>query len=93
MMEFILEYGSVLVVLLVVIIGGVISWLLFRSSLKRRKLVNSGKVCLHCESTDVRSDFVGIVCNSCGQTTSQALLDADGPSDDELRDIFRMGGE
>ncbi|MFT5354734.1 MAG: hypothetical protein ACI9KE_001942 [Polyangiales bacterium] len=93
MIEFILEYGTVLLVLLVLIIGVFINWLLFRRSVKRRKLVDSGKVCLYCESTDVRGDFAGVVCNSCGQTTSQELLDAAGPSEDELRDIFRMSGE
>lgn len=78
--------------LLTVIILGVfafISWLGYRSARNRRALVDSGKLCLYCDSKDVVIDFRGLLCNTCGQTTSQALLDAKGPSDAELREIYK----
>lgn len=63
-------------------------YLRVRSAKKRSALVGSGNICLHCDSSDVRVSFTGIDCNACGQSTSQALLDAKGPDEAELKEIF-----
>ena len=59
-----------------------------RNARLRLEQVNSGKICLHCDSTDVVLEFSGMKCNACGQLTSSALLGAEARPED-LGDMFK----
>lgn len=78
-----------LLTLVVLGVFALISWLGYRGARKRRGLADGGGLCLYCDSQDVSAEFAGVRCNTCGQLTSQMLLEAKGPSDAELREIMR----
>jgi hypothetical protein len=73
--------------------GGIAVFLFVLTAVRKAKgrkdveLLESGKMCIHCHGTNVTPGAVGVVCNTCGQTTSWKLIKHPKLSATEMDDI------
>jgi hypothetical protein len=51
---------------------------------KKLALLESGKMCVHCGSTNVTPGQKGVLCGACGQTTSWTLINHPSLSKEEI---------
>lgn len=54
---------------------------------KKLELLEQGKICVHCDSTNIVPGQVGIVCQACGRTTSWTLIKHPPLSNAEIEKI------
>jgi hypothetical protein len=59
---------------------------------KKLALLEGGKMCVHCGSTNVTPGQAGMICGTCGMTTSWALINQPALSDAEIDKISKRDG-
>jgi hypothetical protein len=58
-------------------------------SRKKLAMLEGGKLCVHCNSTNVTPGKAGVVCGACGMTTSWELIRQPALTNQELDEISK----
>ncbi len=67
--------GKLILLVIGTIAATVFTWLKRRNARKTLHAIEKGRMCLHCDSSNVTLEETGgVLCGDCGQRTSAALL-------------------
>lgn len=59
---------------------------------KKLAMLEGGKMCVHCGGVNVTPGQAGVICGSCGMTTSWVLINQPSLSDAEIDKVSKRDG-